>query len=61
MEEGNMNKMNTHELSARINRFIDRKMAETGDLATFSDMRSQRSHKRTISVSNSPYIQLAIK
>jgi hypothetical protein len=53
--------MSSTELTARINRFMDRKVAKTLDISSMSDRKVRRSPRRQIEVSDSPYIALAIK
>lgn len=56
-----MNKMSTSELTARINRFLDRKMPTTIDLAELNSTRARRSQRRNVEVSTTPYITLAVR
>lgn len=53
--------MSNTELTARINRFMDRKLAKTLDLSSLSDRKVHRSPRRHLEVSDSLYIALAIK
>lgn len=61
VEEGNMKKMSTNELTARINRFMDRKLSKMGMLDDRSDRKIKRSHRQYVEVSDMPYIALAVK
>jgi hypothetical protein len=61
VEEGNMKQMSTSDLSARINRFKDRKKSLFMDLSELSDRKVKRSHRQQVEVSNTPFIALAIK
>ncbi|MES2875998.1 MAG: hypothetical protein V4678_00850 [Patescibacteria group bacterium] len=56
-----MNKMSTSDLTARINRFKDRKKSMFIDIMEFSDRKTKRSHRQHIEVSGTPFIALAIK
>lgn len=56
-----MKKMSTHELTARINRFMDRKLSRMVDVSELSDRKVRRSHNQHIEVSAAPFIPLAIK
>lgn len=56
-----MKKMSTSELTARINRFMDRKMSRLGDESDLTDRKARRSHHQHSIVSTTPYIALAIK
>jgi len=56
-----MTKMSTSDLTARINRFLDRKMPLVADVSDLSDHKVRRSPRRLIDVSGAPYIQLAVK
>ncbi len=56
-----MKQMSTSDLSARINRFKDRKKALFMDLSELSDRKVKRSHRQHVEVSNTPFIALAIK
>lgn len=54
--------MSSAELTARINRFMDRKLAKTLELGDLSGRNKvRRSPRRHIEVSHSPYIALTIK
>lgn len=61
VEEGNMKKLSTYQLTARINRFMDRKRAEMIDVPELSDRKARRSHYQHNDVSAAPYIALAIR
>jgi len=56
-----MKKMSTNELTARINRFMDRKLSKMGMLDDRSDRKIKRSHRQYVEVSDMPYIALAVK
>lgn len=56
-----MKKMSTSELTARINRFMDRKMAKMIDTTEVTDRKVRRSHRQYTEVSGTPFIALAIK
>lgn len=56
-----MKKMSTSELTARINRFMDRKMSRLGDTSDMTDRNARRNHHQSSVVSTTPYIALAIK
>lgn len=56
-----MNKMNKSELTARINRFMDRKVSKMINVSDLSANRVRHSPRHLIDVSDSPYIMLAVK
>jgi hypothetical protein len=56
-----MKKMSSHELTARINRFMDRKLPKATDLSDLSGHKPRRGHRQYIEVSDTPYIALAVK
>ncbi|MGB3945266.1 MAG: hypothetical protein WBK76_00295 [Candidatus Saccharimonadales bacterium] len=56
-----MTKMSTSDLTARINRFLDRKMSVSGTVSGLSENKVRRSPRTLMDVSTAPYIQLAIK
>lgn len=56
-----MTKMSTSDLTARINRFLDRKMPVSADVSELSEHKVRRSPRMLMDVSAAPYIQLAIK
>jgi hypothetical protein len=56
-----MKKMNSSELTARINRFMDSKKSKMFNLAEVSESNGRHAHRRQIEVSGTPFIPLAIK
>ncbi|MBC7512212.1 hypothetical protein H7142_00950 [Candidatus Saccharibacteria bacterium] len=56
-----MKKMSTSELTARINRFMDRKMSTMVDVTEVMDQKVRRTHRQHIEVPGTPFIVLAIK
>jgi hypothetical protein len=56
-----MNKMSNHELTARINRFMDRKLSNSAELSDLSVIKSRRGYRQQLEVSAMPYIALAVK
>lgn len=56
-----MKKMSTSELTARINRFMDRKVSRMVDISELADRKVRHSHRQYIEVSGTPFIALAIK
>jgi len=55
--------MSSQELTARINKFIDRKLPVLTDVSDLSDHKARRTHRQHAEVSTTPtgYIALAIK
>lgn len=56
-----MKKMSSQELTARINRFMDRKLPKAADLSDLAGHEPRRGHRQYIEVADSPYIALAVK
>jgi hypothetical protein len=57
-----MKNMTNNELSARINRFIDRKLPKMSDLSDLADHKAfGNGHRRQVEVSDTQFIALAIK
>lgn len=56
-----MKQPSTNDLTARINRFKDRKKALFMDMAELSDRKVRRSPRKSLEVSSTPFIALAIK
>lgn len=53
--------MSSKELTARINRFMDRKVALRASITELEKDTSSQSHRKLMDVTSTPYIQLAIK
>jgi hypothetical protein len=56
-----MKNMSNNQLTARINRFMDRKLPKMVDISDFGDRKVRHSQRQQVEVSDTPYISLAIK
>ncbi len=53
--------MDSSDVTARINRFLDRKAGKTISMDDLSDYKSRRSHRNEAVAAGAPFIALAIK